>query len=130
MAGTDTARFDFEVCRFYNEAVNEHRIELTLGALILIAPWLLGFSDVPLARWTDVLCGLALVLINIWSLFGSDADTAAETAATGPQAEPVTLAALAVAPAVSPKRVRRTSSSAPRPRRIRLKKVEEVSMNP
>lgn len=60
----------------------ENWIELTLGAIILIAPWAFGFAGIPLARWTDMLCGLALVLVNIWEIYGKN------PAADGPEQPP------------------------------------------
>ena len=44
-------------------------ISLVIGAWILISPWLLGYSGMSLMKWSDVLCGLALVVMNAWVLF-------------------------------------------------------------
>ncbi len=45
-------------------------IELVIGVFVIVAPWIFGFADVPLARWTDILAGLALVLMNLWEIYG------------------------------------------------------------
>jgi len=45
-------------------------VELVVGALVLVSPWLLGFSDITLARWGNVVCGLIIVLVNIWAIYG------------------------------------------------------------
>jgi hypothetical protein len=44
--------------------------ELTIGALLLVSPWALGFSDISLAKWCNVLFGLLLIMINAWIIFG------------------------------------------------------------
>jgi hypothetical protein len=41
-------------------------LPIIIGAWILISPWLLGFSDISLAKWSDVLCGLVLVMVGVW----------------------------------------------------------------
>ncbi len=43
-------------------------LPIILGAWILISPWLLGFSDVSLAKWSNVLCGLALIVAGTWKV--------------------------------------------------------------
>jgi hypothetical protein len=45
-------------------------IQLIVGIWILISPWLLGFSSISVAKWSNVAAGLILVLIALWSLFG------------------------------------------------------------
>jgi hypothetical protein len=45
---------------------------LILGAWILVSPWLLGFSALGFMKWSNVLIGLVLVLINAWALFGKE----------------------------------------------------------
>jgi hypothetical protein len=47
--------------------------EFTIGALLLISPWTLGFSDISLAKWCNVLFGLLLIMINAWIIFGDPA---------------------------------------------------------
>jgi hypothetical protein len=42
---------------------------LILGAWILVSPWLLGFSALGLMKWSNVLVGLVLVLMNAWAIF-------------------------------------------------------------
>ncbi len=36
----------------------------------MLSPWTLGFANVALARWSNVLLGLALVVMSVWGLFG------------------------------------------------------------
>jgi hypothetical protein len=52
------------------KSVKEHWTELVVGAFVLISPWLLGFSDIALAKWGNVLCGLVLVIVNVWAIYG------------------------------------------------------------
>lgn len=56
--------------------MTENWIEFGAGVFILIAPWMFGFADVPLARWTDMLAGLVFVLVNLWAIYGNGAKTA------------------------------------------------------
>jgi len=51
--------------------VNERWTQLIIGAWILISPWLLGFSSITIMKWSNLLCGLAIVLINAWIIFGT-----------------------------------------------------------
>ena len=46
--------------------------ELVIGFWIMLSPWLLGFSNIAIMKWSNVLCGLALILINAWILFGKE----------------------------------------------------------
>jgi len=40
-----------------------------IGLWVLVSPWLLGFSGVEIAKWSNVLLGLALIVINAWVVF-------------------------------------------------------------
>lgn len=44
--------------------------EFVIGIILIISPWILGFSDISVAKWCNVLVGLAFVLIATWELFG------------------------------------------------------------
>ena len=41
-----------------------------LGLWVLVSPWGLGFSQLPLARWGNIIAGIALLLLMMWALFG------------------------------------------------------------
>jgi SPW repeat len=58
------------------------RIELAVGLLLLVAPWLLGFSDDATARTFFIAAGV--VILIVWALTAYRGRTAAEdrTAAT------------------------------------------------
>ena len=45
-------------------------IQLVIGFWILLSPWLLGFADIGIMKWSNVLCGLALVVMSGWVLLG------------------------------------------------------------
>jgi len=94
--------------------VTENWIELVIGALVLISPWILGFSDISLARWLNVLCGMVLVVMNVWMIYGND--PAARSAATVAED----------ASQQKQKRVRRVVNTASASRK---KKVEQPLMN-
>ena len=57
--------------------MTEKWTQLALGAWLIISPWLLGFYDVSLAKWSSVLVGAALVLINLWGMYGKGGGGAA-----------------------------------------------------
>jgi len=44
---------------------------------MIISPWVFGFSDISVAKWCDVLLGLALVVLNAWTIFGERMSAAA-----------------------------------------------------
>lgn len=45
----------------------EEWINVALGAWLVIAPWVLGFSAVPAAMWTHVMLGLVIIVFAGWS---------------------------------------------------------------
>jgi tetrahydromethanopterin S-methyltransferase subunit E len=55
---------------------------LVIGIIIIISPWVLGFSDISLAKWSNIIVGLVLVLMNAWIVFGESASTAVSVAAS------------------------------------------------
>jgi hypothetical protein len=44
--------------------------EFGVGIIMMASPWVLGFSDISLAKWCNVLLGLFLVIVNAWTIFG------------------------------------------------------------
>ncbi len=46
-------------------------IHLILGLWIFISPWVLGFSDISTALWSNVIFGALIVIFALWQLFGS-----------------------------------------------------------
>jgi len=49
-----------------------YRIQIIIGAWILISPWILGFSNVTPALWSNIITGIAIALIGYWYIFGED----------------------------------------------------------
>lgn len=49
--------------------MNSSWIAFGLGIWLVLAPWLLGFAGISLAKWSSVLAGLALAVIFAWELF-------------------------------------------------------------
>jgi len=47
---------------------SERWINIVVGAWLTIAPWVLGFSDSILVKWSSVLCGTLIVAMNAWFL--------------------------------------------------------------
>jgi hypothetical protein len=48
----------------------EYWTTLVIGLMMIISPWVLGFSDISLAKWCNILLGLALAIMSAWRLFG------------------------------------------------------------
>ncbi len=42
----------------------ERWILAVMGVWLIIAPWVLGFSDDFLTKWASILCGIILVFLN------------------------------------------------------------------
>lgn len=43
---------------------------VVIGIWLIISPWVLGFSDSVLVKWSSVLCGIIIVAMNFWVLSG------------------------------------------------------------
>ena len=44
--------------------------EFIIGIWLILSPWILGFSNMVILKWSSVLSGLIIGLINAWILFG------------------------------------------------------------
>ena len=53
----------------------ENWTEFIIGMVMITSPWILGFSDISLAKWCNVLFGLLLVLMGVWGMFTEPAST-------------------------------------------------------
>jgi len=49
-------------------------IEMAIGIWILASPWILGFQDVALGKWSNVILGLVVIVLNTWIVFGEKAE--------------------------------------------------------
>ncbi len=52
--------------------MSERWTGLVLGFWVMLSPWFFGFSTVAIMKWSNVLCGLVLILMNVWLLFGKE----------------------------------------------------------
>jgi len=43
--------------------------QLFLGIWIIVSPWLLGFSDIGPALWSNVIGGVLIALASLWKIF-------------------------------------------------------------
>ncbi len=55
------------------ESVNGRWTGLVVGAWVLISPWLLGFASISIAKWSNLIAGLIIVIVNAWMIFGEPA---------------------------------------------------------
>ncbi len=46
----------------------ERWISVVIGMWLIVAPWVLGFSESILIKWSSILCGIILVAVNAWLL--------------------------------------------------------------
>ncbi|MBI4087567.1 MAG: SPW repeat protein [Candidatus Liptonbacteria bacterium] len=44
--------------------------QLVLGLWIIVSPWLLGFSSITVMKWSNLIAGTIIFLINVWIIFG------------------------------------------------------------
>jgi hypothetical protein len=63
----------------------EYWTALTIGLMMIISPWVLGFFDISLAKWCNILLGLVLVVVNAWKLFGKASAPAISIMGAEPQ---------------------------------------------
>jgi hypothetical protein len=49
--------------------MNKERIQLVLGVVLVLMPWVFGFSDDSVMKWTNTIVGLVIILINLWAIF-------------------------------------------------------------
>jgi hypothetical protein len=50
--------------------VTKHWTTLIVGFWILVSPWLLGFADISVMKWSNVACGAIIILADAWQIFG------------------------------------------------------------
>jgi hypothetical protein len=47
-----------------------YQLQIAIGILLLVSPWILGFASVHSALWMNVGSGAAVALLGFWGLFG------------------------------------------------------------
>ncbi len=50
----------------------EYWTTLAIGLMMIISPWVLGFSDISLAKWCNILLGVVLAIVSAWKIFGTN----------------------------------------------------------
>ena len=51
-------------------------VKLVLGLWVAVSPWILGFSGITTALWSNVIAGALIVIFALWGLFGGKPSTA------------------------------------------------------
>ncbi|MBU6500593.1 MAG: SPW repeat protein [Patescibacteria group bacterium] len=51
---------------------------LAIGFWILISPWLLGFSSITIMKWSNLIAGLIIIILNVWQIFGEKRSSVAD----------------------------------------------------
>ncbi|MEK9180300.1 MAG: SPW repeat protein [Patescibacteria group bacterium] len=60
---------ELDTC-FILKEMSSNWFQLALGAWIMFSPWILGFSSITVMKWSNLIVGIVLVLINVWAIFG------------------------------------------------------------
>lgn len=47
-------------------------LQLILGVWIFISPWVFGFYEINLALWSNLIAGIAIVILNLWQIYGEE----------------------------------------------------------
>ncbi|MBI2591126.1 MAG: SPW repeat protein [Candidatus Brennerbacteria bacterium] len=47
-------------------------VQLILGVWIFVSPWLLGFYEINLALWSNLIAGIAIVILSLWLIYGEE----------------------------------------------------------
>lgn len=54
-------------------------VQVILGFWILLSPWILDFSFVNPARWSNVIAGVLILLSSLWFALGEDSNGRGES---------------------------------------------------
>ncbi len=46
------------------------KVQLIVGLWLIISPWLLGFASASPMKWSSVIAGTIVFLMNLWEIFG------------------------------------------------------------
>lgn len=44
--------------------------QLILAVWVFISPWVLGFYEINLALWSNLIAGIAIAVLNLWLIYG------------------------------------------------------------
>ncbi|MEK7593434.1 MAG: SPW repeat protein [Patescibacteria group bacterium] len=55
-------------------------VVLVLGLWILLSPFVLAFSGLSSAMWSNVISGVLVVILALWSLFGGNSGDSSSSA--------------------------------------------------
>ncbi|MEK7146638.1 MAG: SPW repeat protein [Patescibacteria group bacterium] len=47
-------------------------IQLILAVWVFVSPWALGFYEINLALWSNLIAGIAIVVLNLWLIYGEE----------------------------------------------------------
>jgi len=50
--------------------VTKHWTAFAVGVWVLVSPWLLGFADISVMKWSNLICGAIIILMSVWDIFG------------------------------------------------------------
>lgn len=45
-------------------------LQLILGVWIFVSPWILGFYEINLALWSNLIAGIAIAVLSLWLIYG------------------------------------------------------------
>ncbi|MEK7193983.1 MAG: SPW repeat protein [Patescibacteria group bacterium] len=50
-------------------------VKLVLGLWVAVSPWILGFSGITTALWSNIIAGALIAIFALWGLFGGKPST-------------------------------------------------------
>lgn len=53
-------------------------VQLILGICVFVSPWILGFSDITTALWSNIIIGVLIVIFSLWEIFGTKTSSTAQ----------------------------------------------------
>ena len=45
-------------------------VQLILGIWVFVSPWVLGFSEIDVALWGNMVAGALILVVSLWEIFG------------------------------------------------------------
>jgi hypothetical protein len=45
-------------------------MHIVIGVWVLLSPWFLGWSGIPVIMWSNLLAGVLVIILGVWQIFG------------------------------------------------------------
>jgi hypothetical protein len=47
-------------------------MHIVIGVWVLLSPWFLGWSGIPVIMWSNLLAGVLVIILSVWQIFGGE----------------------------------------------------------